>query len=323
MMNLYPLKLTAACKDYLWGGTRLKTEYNQHSTSPIVAESWELSCHPDGPSVIANGEFQGMTLAELLRDQGNGLLGTRCAAFPDFPVLIKLIDAKDRLSVQVHPDNEYARTHGGGFGKTEMWYVVDCEPGASLIYGFDHPISKEEYQSRIESNTLMEVLNKVPVQRGDVFFIEAGTLHAIGAGILIAEIQQNSNLTYRVYDYCRLGKDGKQRELHIPQALDVTVRETPKRSAKPLGETETLPGCTRTLLGSCEYFTTSLLKITELSMTADEGSFHSLVCLDGDALILDRGKPLLSFQKGDSVFLPAGLGRYTVKGDCEVLLTTV
>jgi mannose-6-phosphate isomerase len=323
MKNLYPLKLTAACKDYIWGGTRLKTEYNQHSTAQIVAESWELSCHPDGPCTIANGDFQGMLLPDFLNLQGKELLGTNCAKFPDFPVLIKLIDAKDRLSIQVHPNNAYAREHGGEFGKTEMWYVVDCEPGSSLFYGFDHPISKEEYRSRIDSNTLTEVLNKVLVHPGDVFFIESGTLHAIGAGILIAEIQQNSNLTYRIYDYCRLGTDGKPRQLHIQQALDVTLREPPKYPTKPQGTPETLPGCTKTLLASCEYFNTSLMKITETQMTADESSFHSLLCLNGDALILDRGKPLVSFGKGDSIFVPAGMGRYTVKGDCEIILTRV
>jgi mannose-6-phosphate isomerase len=323
MEQPYPMKLSPACKDYIWGGTKLREEYGKKSSSEILAESWELSCHPDGPSVIANGKYRGMTFPAFLKEAGPAVLGTDCEKFPDFPVLIKLIDAKDRLSIQVHPDNEYARTHEGGFGKTEMWYVADCEPGAGLTYGFKRPISKEEFRRRIEDNTLPEVLNLVPVHRGDVFFIEAGTLHAIGAGILIAEIQQNSNLTYRIFDYGRPGKDGKPRDLHIPQALDVTRREPPARPAGPQGKPESLAGFEKCLLGSCEYFRTSLLKIEEASLLADERSFHSLLCLEGEALILDEGKPLLSFGKGDSVFVPASMGAYTVKGNCRLLFTDI
>lgn len=320
---MYPLKLTAACKDYLWGGTRLRTEYHQQSDAEKVAESWELSCHRDGPSVVANGEYRGLTLPEYLKRAGKGVLGTDCERFPDFPILIKLIDAKDRLSVQVHPDNEYARTHEGGFGKTEMWYVVDCEEGAGMYYGFDHPITKEEFRKRIENNTLLEVLNRVEVHRGDVLFIESGTLHAIGAGILVAEIQQNSNLTYRVYDYGRIGTDGKPRQLHIEKAIDVARLERPARPVGPQGRPEKLEGCTRTLLASCEYFTVSRMAVSDVRLTADEKSFHSILCLDGDALLLNGGEPLLTFRKGDSVFVPAGMGTYSVKGSCEILLTTV
>ena len=323
VQTLHPIRLIGACKDYLWGGTRLRTEYHQQSAAQKVAESWVLSCHPDGPSVVADGEFRGLTLPEYLTRAGRGVLGEDCEKFRDFPVLIKLIDAKDRLSIQVHPDDEYARAHGGGVGKTELWYVVDCEEGAFLYYGFDHEISREEFRERIERNTLEEVLNRVPVRRGDVFLIEAGTLHAIGAGILIAEIQQNSNLTYRIYDYGRIGADGKPRQLHIEQALDVTRRERPPRPAGPQGYARSEPGCTQTLLAGCEYFTVTRLLVTEHTLCAGERSFQSLLCLAGDALILDRGRALMTFGKGDSVFLPAGMGRYTIKGDCEVLLTEV
>ncbi|MVB12227.1 putative mannose-6-phosphate isomerase GmuF [Caprobacter fermentans] len=323
MEQLYPIRLNAVCKDYIWGGTRLRTEYHQQSSAAKVAESWVLSCHPDGPAVIANGECRDLTLNEYFKMAGRRVLGSDCEKFPDFPVLIKLIDAKDALSIQVHPDNEYARAHGGGFGKTEMWYIVDCEEGAYLYYGFDHEISKEEFRERIENNTLTEVLNKVTVHPGDVLMIESGTLHAIGAGILIAEIQQNSNLTYRIYDYGRPGADGKPRELHIPQALDVTRRSRPARPVGPQGDEIREPGCVKTLLGSCEYFTVNRMKITEHALCASEKSFQSILCLSGDALILDRGRTLLTFAKGDSIFLPAGFGRYTVKGDCEILLTEV
>ena len=323
METLYPIRLNAVCKDYLWGGTRLRTEYHQNSSALKVAESWVLSCHPDGPAVIANGDAKGLTLREYCDRAGRGILGTDCEKFPDFPILIKLIDAKENLSIQVHPDNDYARTHGGGFGKTEMWYVVDCAEGAYLYYGFDHEISKEEFRRRIETNTLPEDLHKVLVRPGDVLMIDSGTLHAIGAGILIAEIQQNSNLTYRIYDYGRLGADGKPRQLHIPQALDVTRLRRPARPVGPQGREIREEGCVRTLLASCEYFTVTHMKITEYALCAGEKSFQSLVCLDGDALILDRGRALLTFGKGDSIFIPAGFGRYTVKGGCEILLTEV
>ncbi len=322
-MALYPMKLSAACKDYIWGGTRLRSEYHQQSDAEKVAESWMLSNHPDGPSTITNGEYAGITLPEYFQRVGRGVFGTDCARFPDFPVLIKLIDAKDRLSIQVHPDDEYARAHGEPFGKTEMWYIVDCEPGASLYYGFDHAITKEEFKRRIESNTLEEVLNRAEVHPGDVFFIESRTLHAIGSGILIAEIQQSSNLTYRIYDYGRPGKDGKPRELHIPQALDVTRLAPPDRPARPQGKREELQGYSRILLSSCDIFTVYEMEITEATMEADGESFHSLVCLDGDALLLRDGKPQFSFRKGDSVFIPAGYGSYTVKGNCRLLRTTV
>lgn len=323
MALIYPMKLSAACKDYIWGGTRLRSEYHQQSDAEKVAESWMLSNHPDGPSTITNGEYAGMTLPEYFQKAGRGVFGTDCARFPDFPVLIKLIDAKDRLSIQVHPDDEYARAHGEPFGKTEMWYIVDCEPGASLYYGFDHAITKEEFKSRIESNTLEEVLNRAEVHPGDVFFIESRTLHAIGSGILIAEIQQSSNLTYRIYDYGRPGKDGKPRELHIPQALDVTRLAPPDRPARPQGKREELQGYSRILLSSCDIFTVYEMEITEATMQANGLSFHSLVCLNGDALLLREGKPEFSFQKGDSVFIPAGYGSYTVKGNCRLLRTTV
>ena len=318
-----PQLLKAACKDYIWGGTRLRTEYNQKSDAQKIAESWMLSCHPDGPSTIAGGPCDGMLLPEYLKLAGPGILGTDCRRFPDFPLLIKLIDAKDRLSIQVHPDDAYAASHGGGFGKTEMWYVVDCEPGAGLYYGFDHPVGKEEFRRRISDKTLEEVLNRVPVRAGDVFFITAGTLHAIGAGILIAEIQQNSNYTYRIYDYGRLGNDGKPRELHIEQALDVTRTVPPERSAKPEGPLETLSGYRRRLLARCGIFTVYWLEAGEAPLTADEKSFHSLVCLDGDALLLRDGQPVLSIRKGDSVFVPAGYGDYVVKGGCRLLWTAV
>ena len=313
-----------AFKDYIWGGTRLRDDFGKDCDFDKVAESWELSCHKDGNSVIANGEFAGMSLSEYIEKQGKAVLGTNCARFENFPVLIKLIDAKDNLSVQVHPDNEYAQRVEGEYGKTEMWYVVDADEGATLLYGFKHEISKEEFRERIENNTLLEVTNAVPVKKGDVFFIRSGTLHAIGKGILIAEIQQNSNTTYRIYDYGRVGKDGKPRELHIDKALDVT-KLCP---AEPYPETEWVTADSKTgwkkkLLSSCEYFTVNALDIPESAeLTADEKSFVSLLFLNGTSTIsYDGGK--LDVKKGDSVFIPAGFGSFKIDGKCSAVMTTI
>ena len=215
---LKPFKLTPAFKDYLWGGEKLKTLYNKKCDMDIVAESWELSCHKDGKSTIIGGEFEGETLSDYIQNHGKGVLGKNASKFDYFPILIKFIDAKGDLSVQVHPDDEYALKNEGEYGKTEMWYILECEEGATLYYGFKRDVTRAEYENAIKNNTLTDILNKVPVNKGDVFFIEAGTVHAIGKGIVICEIQQNSNTTYRVYDYNRKDKDGFQGEIRHPAA---------------------------------------------------------------------------------------------------------
>ena len=179
------LKLKPACKDYLWGGQKLRTDFGFDSPLDPLAEAWVLSCHPDGPSTIVGGPHDGQTLADYIAGQGREVLGTDCQKFEDFPILTKFIDAKGNLSIQVHPSNEYALEHEHQYGKTEMWYILDCEPGAFLYYGFDHEISHEEFERRIQDNTLTEVLNAAPVHKGDCFFIPAGTLHAICQGIEI------------------------------------------------------------------------------------------------------------------------------------------
>lgn len=317
-----PMKLTAPCKDYLWGGTRLREEYGKVSDRDIIAESWELSCHKDGESVISNGTYAGQTLSDYLSGDGAAALGTNAAAFSQFPVLIKLIDARDNLSVQVHPDNDYAMRVEGEYGKTEMWYIVDCEPGASLLYGFEHEISGEEFRRRIADNTLLEVAHSVPVKRGDVFFIQAGTLHAIGKGILIAEIQQNSNTTYRVYDYGRVGADGKPRDLHIEKAAEVTKLCPAK--PYPASEPEQHHDYTKTLLSSCEYFTVHKLDVTaHAALHVHKTSFHHLLVLEGEAVLHTAEYEAMPLVKGDSVFLSAGLGAYTVDGTCQIILTTI
>lgn len=299
-------KLTPACTDYLWGGDKLSTLFGVQSDKHPLAEAWVLSCHPDGPSLLQDGT----PLPDYITAHPE-CLGTNCLRFQQFPVLIKLIDAKDNLSIQVHPSDRYALAHEGQYGKTEMWLVLDAEPGAFLYYGFEREISREEFVHRIKHNTLTEVLHAVPVHKGDCFFIPAGTLHAIGKGIVIAEVQQNSNVTYRVYDYGRVGPDGKSRPLHIKQALDVTER----CPAHPMNF--------GSHLGQCDYFTVDVM---DAPFTRDVGSdsFVSLLVLDGEGVLetaeVNRAVPLC---KGDSFFVPAGSGTLYVNGNCHVLLTSV
>lgn len=310
------LKLIPSCKDYIWGGHRLAEEYGKVIEGDVLAESWELSCHDDGASIISNGVWAGKTLKEYIKESKEDVLGNNCKRFSDFPILIKFIDAKDNLSIQVHPDNAYALKNEGQYGKTEMWYVVDASEDAFLYYGFQDEISEEEFRKRIEEDTLLEVLHAAPVKKGDVFFIEAGTIHAIGKNILIAEIQQNSNVTYRVYDYGRIGKDGKKRELHVEQAIQVTKRE-------PAQKRDTM----YPHIAKCDYFTVDKINLDGKLFDKMEGfvteeSFLSILVLDGEGTIQNQFGSL-SYKKGDSLFLPAGSGSYQIVGRCDALVTTV
>ncbi len=317
------IKLTAHCTDYLWGGNRLREEYGKTLNSDKIAESWELSCHKDGQSIVATGEHKGKTLSDYIEAKGKAVLGKNCERFEYFPILIKLIDAKDNLSVQVHPDNDYAMRVEGEYGKTEMWYIVDCNEGAELLYGFKHEISKDEFAERIRNNTLLEVTNNVPVHKGDVFFIESGTLHAIGKGILIAEIQQNSNTTYRIYDYGRVGADGKPRQLHVEKACEVTELVPPKYPTTAQGAPEAVEGGTKTLLRSCEYFNVNKLNLDgSMTLTASGGSFNSLLVLDGECTVC-AGTEEITAKKGDSIFVDAGTGCYTITGRADIIVSDI
>ncbi len=315
---MYILKLNPVFKDYLWGGTKLRDEYGFESTLEKLAEGWMLSCHKDGENTIENGEFAGKTLTEVVKSNPD-FLGENGKNFEYFPILIKLIDAKDDLSVQVHPDNEYAMRVENEYGKTECWYILDCDEGAELIYGFNREISSEEFKNRIENNTFLETVNKVKVKKGDLFFIEAGTLHAIGKGILLAEIQQNSNTTYRVYDYGRLGADGKPRDLHVQKAIDVTNCTPPTRSTNPEGELVKYEDYSTQLLTKCDLF--NVKKVTVKNFfdgVADEKSFVSVLVTDGIGKIEN-----IDIKKGDSLFIPANYGTFTISGNLEVIITRV
>ena len=323
---MYPFKLKPAVKNYIWGGDRLKHEYGIDSPDSIVAEAWMLSCNARGASTIMNGPLAGKSLADALFADVEKALGINNSFAVYFPILIKFIDARDDLSIQVHPGNGYALENEGKFGKTEMWYVLDAQEGAFLYYGFSRAVTREEMRERIENNTIIEILNRVAVKKGDVFFIGAGTIHTIGKGIMIAEIQQNSDSTYRVYDYNRTDSDGNKRELHIEKALDVTdtdfVPGVPKVHASVKK-----PGYCVTRLASCEYFTVDHLSIDSFAKLACDGkSFTSLLFIEGSGSILFNNREygedgVIAVSKGDSLFLPAGTGGYRIEGRCSVLIT--
>lgn len=318
-----PIKLSAAFKDYLWGGTKLKTEFGKQTDLDIVAESWELSTHKDGQSVITSGEDSGLTLSEYLIKYGDDVVGTNAEKFSYFPILIKFIDAKDSLSIQVHPDDEYALKNEGEYGKTEMWYILEAEDGSSLYYGFSRDVTKDEYAQRIKDNTILEVLNEVSVKKGDVFFIKSGTVHAIGKGIMICEIQQNSNTTYRVYDYDRRDQNGNARDLHVDKAIEVSTCTPVPDDEKAVEPARDINGGYIQSLAKCEYFTVDKYEcMGEIEIAIDRKSFKSVVVVDGSGT-LNVGDTNIDFVKGDSIFVPAQDSIIKVTGECIIIVSYV
>ena len=314
------LKLNPVFKDYIWGGNRLHDDYGFETGFDKTAEGWMLACHKDGMNTIDGGEYDSVALQDVLDEVGlTNMLGKNAQKYPYFPILIKLIDAYDNLSIQVHPDDKYAREVENEFGKTEMWYVLDALDGATLIYGFKEEITSEEFQRAIEDNTLLDKLNVVNVKKGDTFFIEAGTVHAIGKGAMIAEIQQNSNCTYRVYDYGRVGADGKPRELHVQKAIDVSVTKPPKYDTKPMGKAVDNGDYISTLLTKCDLFTVNHYAIrSKIELFTNEESFNHILVVNGCGKI--NGKKL---KKGDSFFVSANFGKYEISGECEIIVTNI
>ena len=318
------VKMAPAFKDYLWGGTRIKTELKKRCPLDTVAESWELSAHPDGMASISGGQYDGMPFQDYLNIIGKEALGWKCTHYDRFPLLIKFIDAAKPLSVQIHPGDDYALTHEKEYGKNEMWYVMDCAKDSYIYYGLNREISKAELRKRIRENTLLEVLNKVPVQKGDSFFVEAGTIHAIGAGILICEIQQNSNCTYRMYDYNRRDKFNKRRPLHIRKSLAVVNTEPMEAAATREWKPEPLKdNATEEVLCRCKYFETVKYSVADtLDLPIDSTSFHAVVITKGHGSLTVESHSA-SFRMGDCFFIPAGDKKLHISGRCEVLITHV
>lgn len=316
ILSLYP-----TIKETIWGGRTLIEDYGFETDTDNAAEAWLLSCHKDGPSFVTNGKYKGKTLAEVIEIEGKSVLGTNNSDCADFPVLIKIIDAKDKLSVQVHPDDAYARKYENENGKTEAWYVLGCEEGASLIYGVNRDMTSEEFARAIEDGTLLEDMNVVEVKPGDVIFIPSGMIHAIGAGILLAEVQQSSNSTYRVFDYNRRDKNGNLRELHIKKACDVSVLKACDADFLPEGEDEKYGDAVKTYLTGCEFFRMTRVKLSgEYEDSASQKSFVSLLVLDGEGRLSD-GNTHVELKKGSSIFIPAGHGKFTVSGNLTMLET--
>lgn len=312
-MSLQKLnRLEPALKDYLWGGTLLKEHYSKSTDLSIVAESWELSTHPDGISRI-NGE----SLLEYVQKHPE-VLGTSCHT-EDIPLLIKFIDARQKLSIQVHPDDEYARRVEHDNGKTEMWYLIDATPDAYLYLGVNRVLSKEEFRRHIEDNTILEVLNKVPVRKGECYLVRAGTIHAIGEGCLIMEIQERSNVTYRVYDYARRGKDGQLRPLHIEKSIEVANLNPVTITSAADQLLQDNDAARVELLKKTEYFHVYDYQVhQEAQADVDGESFWAFMNVQGTAEI-SCGDEHAELKQGESLFVPAGAGKVAIRGACEVI----
>ncbi|MDD4003066.1 MAG: class I mannose-6-phosphate isomerase [Clostridia bacterium] len=299
------IKTLPVYKDYIWGGTKLKSLWNKNSEKDIIAESWELSLHKDGVCRADGGKYSGRFLDQIITPE---MIGEN-NSLSRFPILIKLIDARQNLSVQVHPDDAYALKNENDYGKTEMWYIADAEEGGGIYLGFKENITKQIFINALKENAVEKLLNFVPVKKGDSFLISAGQIHAICKGVTICEIQQNSNVTYRVYDYNRTDASGNKRELHTQKALEV-LNFNKYKAPKNYGGN---------ILAKCKYFTVKKYSVSgSINFYCGSASFNSVLVLEGSGEIKGR-----SFNKGDTFFIPAGLGQYNICGNAEILLVSI
>ena len=304
-MNLYPLKFQPILKSIIWGGNDISKFKNLESIEDGIGESWEISAVEDSISVVKNGELEGKPLDELINEAKGQLVGEKIYAKfgSKFPLLIKFIDAQDDLSIQVHPNDELAKKRHNSFGKTEMWYVVKAKPDAFIISGFKDKITPEQYLEKVEDNTFTDALQKHLVKEGDVYYLPAGRVHAIGSGCFIAEIQQTSDITYRIYDYNRKDAQGKGRELHTElakDAIDYTVYDSYETEYKT--EKNKLVE-----LVSCEYFTTNLLYLDKQfeQDISDIDSFIVYMCLEGNCTLVDDKQNKITIEQGETILIPA------------------
>ena len=315
-MNLYPLQFKPIFKDRIWGGQKLKTVLNKPITSSSTGESWELSAVEGEVSQVSNGYYQGKTLTDLIEHYPNELLGNSVYARfgKQFPLLIKFLDAKQDLSIQVHPNDELAKARHNSFGKTEMWYVVQADENAEIIVGFKEKSNPTTYLKHLESKEVLSLLDTIKVKPGDVFFLDTGTVHAIGAGLVIAEIQQTSDITYRIYDFERVDSQGNQRELHNDLALEainynkIEARRTYKSENNQSNS-----------IVECPFFTTNFLPISgRIDKGNHAGSFTILMCVEG-SFELEFETIKYCYKKGDTVLLPAAITRYILEGNASLL----
>ncbi|MBR6316456.1 MAG: cupin domain-containing protein [Lachnospiraceae bacterium] len=343
------VRLLPAYKDYIWGGNRMRSLFGMGDDHmPVLAESWVLSAHRDGKSVVVMGdvsnepardksvkessEAKELTFDQYVKHLGDDALGWKSQPYERFPILVKFIDAKESLSVQVHPADTYALEHENDYGKNEMWYVMDAAEGSFIYLGFEKDTSPAEVRRRIAEGTLTDILHKVPVKKGDSVMVPAGCVHAIGGGILILEVQQSSNATYRLYDYNRLDANGNPRALHLEKALANMDYSACKVSADPIGALERMRGYKRLVLQHCKYFSVSKLSVDSVAeLVMDASSFYSIVVLSGEGIIeteetgTDNTVVLQkeNFRPGNSFFLPAGQKIVRITGECEVILSHV
>jgi mannose-6-phosphate isomerase len=315
-MKFYPLQFQPIFKDRIWGGTKLKTVLNKPITSSITGESWELSTVDGDVSVIANGEFAGKSLTAFIDAFPNEVLGTKVFKIfgKQFPLLFKYLDAREDLSIQVHPNDQLASARHNSFGKTEMWYVLQADAGSSIIIGFKKDSNSAEYIENLNGKTLLSLLDTIPVEVGDVFFLETGTVHAIGAGLLIAEIQQTSDITYRLYDFDRVDADGNTRALHIDLALDAINYD--KIDAKKSYQKHEN---TSNEMVDCNYFTTNYIPLSgTMKFEKDGRSFHVYMCTEGDFTITQENVPY-HYKKGDTILMPAAISIFEFTGNASLL----
>ena len=317
-MNLYPLKFNPILKDKIWGGQKLKNLLNKLNNLPNVGESWEISDVEGDTSIVSNGILKGQSLKQILETYKADLIGLQnYRIFKNkFPLLIKFIDAKEDLSIQLHPNDELAAKRHNSFGKTEMWYVMQADDDANLIVGFNQEITPEKYLSHLENKTLTEILNFDKVKTGDTYFIEVGRVHAIGAGVMLAEIQQTSDITYRVYDWDRVDDNGNERELHNDLAIDAFDFNMPDNFRVNYSKTKNESN----QMVSCPYFTTSYLQVSEtLKKENNQDSFLIYICVDGDAEI-DVDGNIEHIKKGETILLPAAIKEYQITSKKATLL---
>ena len=315
-MKIYPLQFQPILKERIWGGTKLKTLLNKPITSNITGESWEISTVENEVSSISNGFYKGTSLLKLINEFPEQVLGSKVFQQfgKQFPLLFKYLDAREDLSIQVHPNDELAASRHNSFGKTEMWYVMQADPNSNLIVGFKEKSSSEEYLKNLESKTILSSLDTKAVQKGDIFFLETGTVHAIGAGTVIAEIQQTSDITYRIYDFDRVDSNGNARELHVDLALDAINYDVVDAEKKYLKVSNTSNEVVH-----CSYFTTNFIPLTEkIAVSKNKESFTVYMCVEGAFTLIYQGETY-QYKVGDTVLIPASLSEYEIAGTASLL----
>ncbi len=315
-MKFYPLTFTPILKDRIWGGTKLKSYLNKSIVSETTGESWEISTVPGDISVVASGVFEGKNINEIIDLHPTEILGKSVIARfgKQFPLLFKFIDAKEDLSIQLHPNDELAKQRHNSFGKTEMWYVMQADETARLVVGFKNDSNPKEYLEKLADKKLISLLEEYPVKKGDVFFLETGTIHAIGAGVVLAEIQQTSDVTYRIYDWDRVDANGNGRELHTELALEAinynTTNSKIEYSEEPNQSTKVV---------DCPYFKTNIIALQDRFIwKKSKDAFTVFMCTNGQFELILNGE-IMRYQMGDTILIPAIIDHLTLKGKATVL----